>query len=102
MALLPSEYDSEFDQAASDVAAYESAYFSANGRYRQLLSLGDAGLSEPADIDVAVDVYQSTSGFGYVVRASATVDTVTYERTLNVGPDTDRTRGWTALGPGTI
>jgi hypothetical protein len=98
MAVLPDFYNTQFNQAVSDVASIQLIALADARRYRQLTNLAQAGLTDPADVTVRVDVYDGPLGVGYVVIGRATVNAVTYLRAQNVGPETDRTHDWTEIG----
>jgi hypothetical protein len=102
MATLPDLYNNQFAQAAAAVAVVESAYFADTGRYQQLPNLAQAGLSDPLDVTVRVDVYQGSAGHGYVVIGRASVNGVNYIRSENVGPESARTQGWAEINQGGI
>ena len=50
----------------------------------------------PAEIAWAfsIDVYSGPGGDGYVLNIEALVDQVTWIRSINVGPETNRSQGW--------
>lgn len=105
------------------VLARQETYFAAHGRYWQGLraftippvqaedATPDCLSSHPADqaetwldvfpdlpaqwpASVRCDVYDGPSGMGYVVTVRGTLNGVTWERSRNVGPLTERTAAW--------
>jgi len=64
-----------------------------------LESLWDyVALPDVLEYTIRVDVYEGPSGAGYVLVVTALVDGVTWERDINVGPETYRDQPWFEVG----
>jgi hypothetical protein len=99
MSTLPVKYNTQFNQAVADLTEYETNLLNEYGRYQQITDLSKLELTNPADVVIKVDVYEGPGGCGYVVRGAAIVSGVTYTRSTNVGPETDRTTDWAVVKP---
>lgn len=64
-------------------------------------SWADVGITLDASLPVClhVDAYDGPQGHGYVVNGMVTEGASTYQRSINVGPETYRTQAWTDITP---
>ena len=97
--------DTAFDALVASMVSRQAGVKGATGAYRQRSDGASWGTWEAIKPDPAVlpycrvDEYDSPLGPGYVVVGRCEDSDVTYERTVNVGPDQqfNRDDGWEAL-----
>lgn len=117
-------YDAQIDLMLPRLADFQAQYYAVNARYYQALeshtaapdvpTVPDAIHNSPTDQpeDLAlfwqtfaelpevlawsfrIDTYSGPDGDGYVLTVSTVVDGVTWQRTINHGPDTWRNADW--------
>jgi hypothetical protein len=126
---LQTDCDKVVDDLVSQLSSKQASYFLQKGYYFQGLMvstttpedgatispdksvkpIGDvqtdtwttAGITLPVTMpcNLWIDYYDGPKGKGYMVNAMVIDRGVTYIRSVNVGPETERTQNWTAVKP---
>lgn len=120
-AALKTKVEKIITDLRDNIAAKQTAYFTANGEYWQGIltpttipkdgiqgsidktkkatdhnSWGDFGVTVPAtsECSIAIAAYSGPSGKGYLVEGVVEETKIKYSRCLNVGPDTALEKDW--------
>lgn len=124
---IQDKIDARLPALWSAIQARQATYHAAHGRYWQGLRthgidpadgndvLPDVGTLTPSDqpdawpaaliasalpMSLRIDVYDGPSGQGYVANLYVTVNSKTYHRAKQSGPETYRNQGWHLVTPG--
>ncbi len=125
--ILKDQVDPVIDDLVTQLTSIQSTYKTTNNKYWQGIAcvpiLPADGNEEASDLTLKptdqtetwsdesislastlpvclqVDSYDGPQGLGYVVSGVVIEDTRTYQRTVNVGPETYRTQVWTDITP---
>lgn len=122
-------YDAQIDVMLPRLEAFQAQYYGVNGRYYQALEshttapdvptvpdgIYDSPTDQPEDLALFWDsfaalpdvlawsfrigAYNGPDGDGFVLTVTTVVDGVTWQRTINQGPDTWRDADWHIYTP---